>query len=80
MTALSPKLAISVSMPREFQRVLGTVPISGGEFTRRVLVVLAEDPEMQESIEVMAAGAGRSAQVFNFGATNRITVVVLLVL
>jgi hypothetical protein len=72
--------AISVSMTCEFQLGPGTVPISGGEFTRRVLLVLTKDPEMQESIEVTAAGAGRSAQVFDFGATNRITVVVLLVL
>jgi hypothetical protein len=78
--AWSPDL--EKALADEFQLVEPVITakseVSEGELARQALLVLAENPEMEATIERMAARLPQSAQVFDFGIG--LTVAVLIVL
>jgi hypothetical protein len=56
-----------------------TTSVSEGELARQALLVLAEDPDIRNAIETMAAQP-QSPQKFDFGASIALTAAVLIVL
>ncbi|HEY6413741.1 MAG TPA: hypothetical protein VIX42_08640 [Edaphobacter sp.] len=78
--AWSPDLEEALADEFQVGEPVGTLAseISEGELARQALQVLAEDPEMAETIERMASTPPQNTQVFDFGIG--LTVAVLIVL